>query len=468
MLKNDYLDLYLQKSRILSEFEKEIQQDDDNYVLNLSRPLSTDKIKDINNKNLFKFIDDLFCNQSINNLLFSSTANKELDLFLKTKRLTQNKNNKNLKNVVPTSYSLYFKREKKNTINKIKQKINEFKTNRKTHLTILKKKNIKFINNLKKESNNENTMKEFYIPINEIRKKNFKRVLNKCMSLQEFNVKSFKLPNVKLENDNVFSRLYKNHIYVQSNEKKRDKNKIKIINDNNYNNLSRSRKNSLYKKNLSYSNYNVINNNDNTNNNIIDNKSNLNNNYKNNNNNKENNKKILHKYNIKNSLSNNLGKEFTVKITSNLIKKSFLKYSGGPFYFKKKNSNENKIEDDDEIDNKKYYIKLKDLKDKDGNNNLHLSVIKNLEKFVEYFLEKGINPNSKNNYGETSLHLAMKNNNEKIIEMLLNKGADISIYDNDGYTPFELANKKIIKLFDLERQMNEIRKKEKKNINIKY
>ena len=58
----------------------------------------------------------------------------------------------------------------------------------------------------------------------------------------------------------------------------------------------------------------------------------------------------------------------------------------------------------------------------------------------------------------------MKNNNEKIIEMLLNKGADISIYDNDGYTPFELASKKIIKLFDLERQMNEIRKKEKKNI----
>ena len=60
MLKNDYLELYLQKSRILSEFEKEIQQDDDNYVLNLSRPLSTDKIKDINNKNLFKFTDDLF------------------------------------------------------------------------------------------------------------------------------------------------------------------------------------------------------------------------------------------------------------------------------------------------------------------------------------------------------------------------------------------------------------------------
>ena len=221
MLKNDYLELYLQKSRILSEFEKEIQQDDDNYVLNLSRPLSTDKIKDINNKNLFKFIDDLFCNQSINNLLFSSTANKELDLFLKTKRLTQNKKNNNLKNVAPTSYSLYFKREKKNTINKIKQKINEFKTDRKTHLTILKKKNIKFINNLKKESNNENIMKEFYIPINEIRKKNFKRVLNKCMSLQEFNVKSFKLPNVKLENNNVFSRLYKNHIYVQSNEKKK-------------------------------------------------------------------------------------------------------------------------------------------------------------------------------------------------------------------------------------------------------
>ena len=44
MLKNDYLELYLQKSRILSEFEKEIQQDDDNYILNLSPPLSTDKI----------------------------------------------------------------------------------------------------------------------------------------------------------------------------------------------------------------------------------------------------------------------------------------------------------------------------------------------------------------------------------------------------------------------------------------
>ena len=202
MLKNDYLELYLQKSKILSEFEKEIQQDDDNYILNLSRPLSTDKIKEFNHKNLFKFIDDLFCNQSINNLLFSSTANKELDLFLKTKRLTQNNNNKKSKNVIPTSYSLYFKREKKNTINKIKLKIKDFKSDRKIHSSILKKKNIKFIQQLKKESNNENIMKEINFPINEIRKKNFKRVLNKCMSLQEFNIKSFKLPNINIQLNN--------------------------------------------------------------------------------------------------------------------------------------------------------------------------------------------------------------------------------------------------------------------------
>ena len=69
MLKNSYLEKYKIKKRILSDFEKKILSEDDNYIMKLQRPLSIKEINKFSDDNLRIFIDDIMCNKTINNLL---------------------------------------------------------------------------------------------------------------------------------------------------------------------------------------------------------------------------------------------------------------------------------------------------------------------------------------------------------------------------------------------------------------
>ena len=94
-------------------------------------------------------------------------------------------------------------------------------------------------------------------------------------------------------------------------------------------------------------------------------------------------------------------------------------------------------------------INIKKFRDKDYNTNLHRSVLKNNIKFVEYFINKGLDVNQKNKYGNTPLHYAFKTGNYDIIHLLLENGANIKIKNKKGIRPYDIANKDIKDTFNL-------------------
>ncbi len=144
------LEPYLKKNKNLSEFERQLLDNDDNYMLNKIRPISSNNISKIPSKYLPNFIDDL--NQKVNSVLYSSIANKLNKKSLKQKLLNQkslniSKNNKSFQE--PTTNSLYLKREKAVMLEKIKKNIDEYKFEKNKQYKILKEKNKAFRKNLK-------------------------------------------------------------------------------------------------------------------------------------------------------------------------------------------------------------------------------------------------------------------------------------------------------------------------------
>ena len=103
-------------------------------------------------------------------------------------------------------------------------------------------------------------------------------------------------------------------------------------------------------------------------------------------------------------------------------------------------------------------INVKRFRDVNYNTNLHLAVLKNSYKFVEYFIKKKLNVNKRNKNGDTPLHLAMKNGDFDIIKLLLDNGASIKIKNKKGITPFDLADKDVRLEFNLEEIYNNIHK----------
>jgi ankyrin repeat protein len=53
-------------------------------------------------------------------------------------------------------------------------------------------------------------------------------------------------------------------------------------------------------------------------------------------------------------------------------------------------------------------------------------------KMTKFFLKRGINVNSQDNYGRTALMAAAASNEKNLVELLLMKGADVNIYDNSN------------------------------------
>jgi hypothetical protein len=160
---------------------------------------------------------------------------------------------------------------------------------------------------------------------------------------------------------------------------------------------------------------------------------------------------------LKKVIDSTSGKEFTVKINKDVIKKCFSKYSGGPsllkmdFFRHKKEENKNdynkkdiKIDQDFPNDSeeskseKVNYYKLIDKKT--GNSFLHLAVLGGYEEFVKYFLEKNSNINLKNFDGNTPLHLALLNKKKckNVINILMKYNPRLDIKNNNGDRAFDL------------------------------
>ncbi len=399
---------YLNKKKTISEIQKQFIKNDENEIIKKIRPINSNSISKIPSNNLSNFIDDL--NQKANKILNSSiiTSKFEERILKKQKRKLINKekqNSKNSTNFLNPSKSLYIKREKALMLKAIKRNINEYKIERKQKYINLKEKNKKFRKRFK--SCSEIQFENYYKPMNEQRINDFSRTLKKCMSDIIIRKENFKLPEIKLNINNVYSRLYHNEVFLK-------KIKQKNINlDTKKNNSNINNKNTNLNKSFD----------ENENENLY--------NYRN--------------FQIKNIIQNANGKEFTMKVTPEIKKKCIFNYSCGP---KKNIINDNiKINNEKE---KQYLITLEQLNDENGNNNLQIAVKKHLIDFINYFLDKNIDINYQNKFGDTALHIAMNEKNISIIKLLLNHNADLLIKNKEGKTPFDIATDKIRKKLNLE------------------
>lgn len=438
MIKNEYLETYLVNPKNLSEFEKELLSHDDNRLINLQRPLSQRSIIRLPKKIFKKFAEDIMTNEKVNKLLYSGIAkkvsafnNRQSNFVAKATKFYFKRDpfSSRLKN----SQNLFFKKKKAEMYEIIKKNILETKKIKNDKKEKLEKKNKSF----EKKNERENIIQQelFFKRENDIKIQGYKRAVETCLDKSCSNDK-FKIPNISLNINDPFSRLYNNVILSPSNiaskrkeEKKTETTnyinigyikieKIKLNNNKEkYFNLSEKRK----RINRFYSSNNIGGNNK------------------------------FEKYHLKKVLTGYEGKEFSKKISFMDITRCIKKISGGP---KIKNKFYNKLIKQAKIEKKLNIVEknfdINSYRDKDNNSFLNIAVKRNNEKFVKYFLDKKYQPNEQNIDGNTAMHLSMLKKNRRIIKLLLDKKGDITIRNKEGLTPYDLADKDLRKEFKME------------------
>ena len=438
MIKNDYLETFLTNHKVLSESNKEMYSHDEKRLLNLQRPLSQRGIVRLP-KHLFKnFLDDIMRNKEVNELLYSGNAEKELSFNERQRNFVEKATKFTFKrsafSSTKNSQNLLFKKKKAEMFEIIKKNIQDSKKNKKERQIKLEKKNKSFEKRTEKESKRQTEL--YFKRENDIKIKGYKRAMESCLDKSCLNSK-FKIPDISLNINNVFSRLYKNvilepfNLTTRKNEDKKTETtnfinnmgfkkitKVKIIkNSKQY--FPTSKDNKMINRYNSYNNIGA--------------------------------KNRFDKYKIKKILEGYNGKEFSRK--ENFIDKTkcIKRISGGP---KEKRKLYNKLIKRAIIQKKLNLIEKKfnvnSYRDRYKNSFLNIAVDRNNEKFVRYLLNKNYTPNEQNREGNTAMHLSMKRKNRNIIKLLLDNDGDITIKNKEGMTSYDLADKDIRKEFKME------------------
>ena len=418
----------------------------DKNILNVVKPLSLKGINKLPNKKLQIFIDDIISNKKINNLLFLSSAKKELSLYFKQKNavlknfnLLKSYNIIKPKKKITDCEELFLKKKNDMVFKTIKQELINYKNEKEKED---EKYKIKYNNLLKSRNRNKDTIdtlavKLFFKPVNDVRYSSYQRSLKYCLEKCK-SEPNFKLPDVSLDINDAFSRLYHNMILSPIKYKFPKKNNSKKI----------PTKKSLILKNIG--NLNTIK--SFSSKKLIKKKSIITENYPG-----ENIKKQK-KFNLKNYFKEFKGKEYLITPSFSTRNICWKKNSGGPNIklepkgkinlnkfkrnqtFEKYNYNSDKIlnnKNDDDI------IDVNDYRDENKESNLHLAIKNNNEKLVKYFIDKNYSPNEQNIDGDTPLHLAIKLKNINIINLLLDDGGNVNIKNNKGLTPYDIADREI-------------------------
>lgn len=76
----------------------------------------------------------------------------------------------------------------------------------------------------------------------------------------------------------------------------------------------------------------------------------------------------------------------------------------------------------------------------EGQTPLHLATYLGKTSIVEYLLQIGAKPSTKDSYGNTPLHIAVSEGRLQIAQLLINKGSDVNAKDALGNTPLLLVN----------------------------
>ena len=425
MLRQNYMNKYKDKS--LFSIERFLKEDEE-YILNESRPIKESSIKGLDNKKMDKFIENVLTDKDLTSILYSTNAKIEIKSYLKTKKnfefLRKTKKNKIAKEKKETNL-IFKKRFIKEAYNQMRSEIDSYKTNQINQQNILKSNNHKKFLEIKKMYETEKDKREKEIENNRILgirraynkiKEKFeekKQKMDKNLLLTETeldnkeNKRLISLPKLNLNIHNVYSRLYKNAVIVfPSND--RNKNQI--------NQLKRQLTQEEMKP------------------------------------------KTKIKFSLKNALSSNIGKEFAMNINENQYNICLNKYSGGPTNFTHmKNNLEEKKNETLKVPK---HINFYDLEEKNtGNSYLHTAVIDNYPELVRYILEKNADINKQNNDGDTALHLALRSGNMELIKIIMSKKPSLDIKNKEGIIPLDLFTPQMKVFFNIEKLSFDDKKK---------
>ena len=440
MLRQKYMKKYKEKSKYDDiRFLKE----DDEYLLKEVRPVRDNAIKILPKKKLDKFIDDVLTDRNFTKLLYASNAKAEIKKYYQVKKSLETKNGKNEnKKEKNEPSSVVKKRSRREAYIQMRTEVDNFKKSRDDYKNYLEKKNNETYYELKKEMNKDRN--SYFDIIKENRIKGFRKSFDKIRE----KLKTFKgniiidentnetdlindpfynedskvdLPDIKLNINNVYSRLYHNEVLLQN-----DDAKIKIP--------KKKRNNSTLIKSSNTEN--------NSNRNI---------------------NKI--KFKLKNALKSTNGKEFTIKITDEIIRKCFMKYSGGPeviSYLKEQFKNEQFKNNEDEL--REDQVNFYDIITEEGNSFLHIATMENLPELVKYFTDKGANLNIQNLNGDTPLHISAREKFDLCTKILLEGKAALDIPNNNNQIAFDYFDNMQKKEFGLEKVVIIRKKKQGKNL----
>ena len=439
MLRQKYMKKYKEKSKYDDiRFLKE----DDEYLLKEVRPVRDNAIKILPKKKLDIFIDDVLTDRNFTKILYASNAKAEIKKYNQVKKSleTKNEKNKNIKEKNEPS-SVVKKRSRREAYIQMRTEVDTFKKNRDDYKNYLEKKNNETYYILRREMNRDRNSYFDIIKENRIKgfRKSFDKIREKLKTLKghividentnetdliydPFYTEESKvdLPDIKLNINNVFSRLYHNEVLLQSEDVKikipKRRNNSTLINSKTENNTSRNNRNKI-------------------------------------------------QFKLKNALKSTHGKEFTIKITDDIIRKCFSKYSGGPeviSYLKEQfnkeqfKNNENELREDQ--------VNFYDIITEEGNSFLHIATMENLPELVKYFTDKGANLNIQNLNGDTPLHIAAREKFELCTRILLNGKAALDIPNNNNQIPFDYFDNMQKKEYGLEKVVIVRQKKPNKNL----
>ncbi len=380
------------------------------------------------------FIDDILTYKPVAKLLYSASAEKEIQLLKSIKNPFASKSLKHKLKIPKKEKTNKIKcdEEKKKYIKKViddeNQKIKMERINK------FRKRNLfQRVDSSSPGKRNQRLTQleicksEILSPLNQQRTKSFNRILNNCMEKGEGlhlsknpsspkilkgcltpRERKKKVPDIKLNIEDVYSRLYHNKVFLENyeNSVKPTKKRRKIRNST-FGLTEQEKEEILIKK------------------------------------------RLFNKANLKvsNVINSTSGREFTLKITPEIFLRCLKKHSGGPKVIIDEEENTYAKNDNEESDG---LLRLTTLLDNCGNSVLHRAVASNQVEFVNYFLEKDVNPNCQNYEGDTPLHLAMEIDNHPIIEALFDKGADILVQNNDRKTPYDYASDAAKRKFNLD------------------
>ena len=95
MLRQNFMNKYKEKS--LYDKDRFLKEDEE-YILNESRPIKESSIKGLDDKKMDRFIENVLTDKDLTSILYSTNAKVEIKSYLKAKKnfefLRKNKNNK--------------------------------------------------------------------------------------------------------------------------------------------------------------------------------------------------------------------------------------------------------------------------------------------------------------------------------------------------------------------------------------